>query len=424
MREDGGRNGVEDECAADDGLWESDRGGSDRPAAGAGRRQATLAVRGGLDRSPHGETSEALFLNSGYVYDSPARAEARFKGEEPGFVYSRYGNPTVRTFETRLAALEGAEACRATASGMSAVWTALVCQLRQGDHVVAAEALFGSCQYILTELLPRFGIETSFVRGDDIAAWSAAVRPNTKVFFLETPSNPQLELIDLQAVAAVARDCGARLVVDNVFATPILQKPLQLGAHVVVYSTTKHIDGQGRVLGGAILSDEAFCDGELRNFLRHTGPTLSAFNAWVLLKGLETLPLRVREQTRAATALARRLENHPALTRLIYPGLASHPQHALARRQMQGGGTVLALDFTGGKDAAFRFLERLEVADISNNLGDSKTLATHPATTTHQRLTADQRTAVGITEGLVRVSVGLEDVDDLAADLGAALDAA
>lgn len=426
MRNTEDRTDVDADCG--DGLWKATAAAAGTEAAAerglATRGLATLAVRAGLDRSPHGETAEALFLNSGYVYDDAARAEARFRGEEPGFVYSRYGNPTVRTFEARLAALEGAEACRATASGMSAVWNALICQLRAGDHIVAAEALFGSCQYILAELLPRFGITTSFVRGADLDAWAAAVRPETKLFFLETPSNPQLELIDLAAVAEIAHAHGATLVVDNVFATPILQKPMALGADVVVYSATKHIDGQGRVLGGAILASEAFCDGALRDFLRHTGPTLSAFNAWVLLKGLETLPLRVREQTRSAATLARRFEGHPALNRLVYPGLASHPGHDLARRQMAGGGTLLAFDFKGGKEAAFRFLNRLEIADISNNLGDAKTLATHPATTTHQRLPAEVRAAVGIGDGLVRVSIGLEDVEDLAADLAAALDAA
>lgn len=383
----------------------------------------TRLVRGGTARSQFGETSEALFLNSGFVYDSAEAAEARFKGEEPGFVYSRYGNPTVATFEERLALLEGAESCRATGSGMAAVFAALMSTVKAGDHVVAARALFGSCQYIIDDLLPRYGVTSTLVDGPDIDAWAQAVRPETKALFLESPANPTLELIDIAAVAAIARDAGAKLIVDNVFATPLLQSPLELGADVVVYSATKHIDGQGRVLGGAVLSTHEFCEGDLKQFLRHTGPSLSPFNAWVLLKGLETVSLRVRQQTENAQRIAEALDGHPRLARVRYPWLDSHPQAALARRQMRGGGTIVTLDLAGdGKAAAFRFLNALEIVDISNNLGDSKSLITHPATTTHQRLSPEARAAIDINDGLVRLSVGLEDAEDLIEDLSRALD--
>ena len=427
MRDTEDRTDVDADCG--DGLWKATAAAAGTEAAAerglATRGLATLAVRAGLDRSPHGETAEALFLNSGYVYDDAARAEARFRGEEPGFVYSRYGNPTVRTFEARLAALEGAEACRATASGMSAVWNVLICQLRAGDHVVAAEALFGSCQYILAELLPRFGITTSFVRGADLDAWAAAVRPETKLFFLETPSNPQLELIDLAAVAEIAHAHGATLVVDNVFATPVLQKPLTLGADIVMYSTTKHVDGQGRCMGGALLTnDQEYYEDHLVPWMRHTGPAMSPFNAWTMLKGLETIDLRVRQHCANARAIAEFLEDQPGIVKVLYPGLKSHPQHDLAMKQMSDGSTMLSFELPGGKEAAFKFLNALHIIDISNNLGDTKTLTTHPATTTHQRLAPEEREALGIGDGLIRLSVGLEDAEDLKEDLMRGLAAA
>ncbi len=380
-------------------------------------RERTRLVRGGTRRSAFGETSEAIFLNSGFVYDSPETAAARFQGEDEGFIYSRYGNPTVAMFERRLALLEGAEACFATATGMAAVNTALMSLLRAGDHVVSSRALFGSCQYIIAELLPRYGIATSFVDGPDEAAWRAALRPETKAFFLETPANPTTELIDIAAVARIAHEAGARLIVDNVFATPILQRCLPLGADIVVYSATKHIDGQGRCLGGAILGSAAYHKDELTPFMRHTGPSLSPFNAWVMLKGLETLDLRVERMSANALDIARRLESHGAVERVLYPSLESHPQHELALRQMSNGGSILALDLPGGRAAAFRFLDALEMIDISNNLGDAKSLITHPATTTHQRFKPEERAAIGIGEGLLRLSVGLEDVEDIADDL-------
>ena len=380
-------------------------------------RMRTRLVRGGARRSQFGETSEALFLNSGFVYDSPETAAARFKGEDDGFIYSRYGNPTVAMFERRLALLEGAEACFATATGMAAVNTALMSLLRAGDHVVSSRALFGSCHYIINELLPRYGIATSFVDGPDEAAWRAALRPETKVFFLETPANPTTELIDIAAVAGIAHGAGARLVVDNALASPILQRCLPLGADIVVYSATKHIDGQGRCLGGAILGSAAYCKDELMPFMRHTGPSLSPFNAWVMLKGLETLDLRVERMAANTLLIAQRLEAHDTVDRVLHPGLESHPQHELARRQMSHGGSIVAFDLPGGQAAAFSFLNALEMIDISNNLGDAKTLITHPATTTHQRLKPEERAAVGIGDGMLRLSVGLEDVEDVADDL-------
>lgn len=387
-------------------------------------RPATELVHGGALRSQFAETSEAMFLTQGFVYRQAEAAEARFKGEDPGFVYSRYANPTVAMFEERMCRLEGAEAARATASGMAAVTAALLCDLNAGDHVVASRALFGSCQYILAEFLPRLGIASTLVDGTDLAAWRAAVRPQTRAFFLESPSNPTLELIDIEAVAAMARGAGARLVVDNVFATPLHQKPLELGAHTVVYSATKHIDGQGRCLGGVVLSDAEWVEAKLAPYLKHTGPSLSPFNAWVLLKALETLPLRVERQATSAALIADRLAAHPAVTRLFYPGRSDHPQAALARRQMSGGGTMVAFEVAGGKAGAFAVCNALDVVLISNNLGDAKSLVTHPATTTHQRLTEAERAALGIGDGLLRLSVGLEDPLDLIEDLVGALDRA
>lgn len=384
----------------------------------------TRLVRGGLKRSNYGETSEAIYMTSGFAYETAAVAEARFSGEDPGYVYSRYRNPTLDAFESRMALLEGAEACHGTASGMAAVFAALMAHLKAGDHVVAARALFGSCFYILTTLLPRYGIESTLVDGADLAAWQAAVRPNTRAFFLETPANPTLALIDVKAVADIAHAARAKLFIDNVFATPLLQKPLELGADVVVYSATKHIDGQGRCLGGAVLADAAFCTDQLQPFLRHTGPALSPFNAWILVKGLETLSLRVERSTQSALAIAQFLEGTGAVERVFYPYLPSHPQYELAKRQMKAGGTLVTFALKGGRDAAFAFMDALKVVDISNNLGDSRSLITHPMTTTHRAISEDDRRAMGITEGLVRLSVGLESLADLRADLEGALKAA
>jgi len=386
--------------------------------------QQTRAIRTGLARTGFHETAEALFMTSGYVYDSAQEAEESFDGTRDRMVYSRFRNPTVAAFEDRLAAIEGAEACRATASGMAAVHASLLCQLKAGDRLVASRSLFGSSQWIIDELLPRFGIEREFVDCGDLPGWERALSRPTACVLIETPSNPTLEIIDVPAVAELTHRAGGRLVVDNVFATPILQSPLELGADVVVYSATKHIDGQGRCLGGAILGDAAFCNDVLGPYLRHTGPAMSPFNAWLLLKGLETLDLRVARQSSNALALAQLLDSHPAVARALYPALASHPQHDLAMRQMRGGGTMIALELKGGKAAAYRLLDALNLIDISNNLGDAKSLITHPWTTTHQRLTAEDKLAMGIGEGMLRLSVGLEDVVDLTADLGAALDAA
>jgi len=384
-------------------------------------RARTSAVHGGTLRTPFGETSEALFLTSGYVYDSMEAAERRFKNEEPGFVYSRFSNPTVRMLEERMAQLEGADDARATATGMAAVTAAMLCQLKAGDHVLSSRALFGSCRYIVEDLLPRFGVTSTLIDGRDLDAWKAAVRPNTKVFFLESPSNPTLEVIDIRAVAKIAHEAGARLVIDNVFATPVLQRPLELGADIVVYSATKHIDGQRRCLGGVILADQAFIDDYLANFLRQTGPSISPFNAWIMLKSLETMDLRMREHVRNAQRVATFLEGHPKIERVYYPGLKSHPQHELAMRQMSEGGNMIAFEVKGGKAAAFRFANALQVTKISNNLGDAKSLITHPATTTHQRLTPEARAELGIGEGMLRLSVGLEDADDLVEDMERAL---
>jgi O-succinylhomoserine sulfhydrylase len=384
---------------------------------------ATLLVRGGATRSGYEETCEALYLTSGFVYGSAAEAEAAFKNDGSRYVYSRYRNPTVTMFEERLRLLEGAEACRATASGMAAVFAALLCKVRAGSKVVASRALFGSCYYIVNDLLPRYGVETVLVDGTDLSQWETALAGGATLSFCESPSNPAMEIIDLAEVARLTHRAGGLFVVDNVFATPLLQGPLALGADVVVYSATKHIDGQGRSLGGAILASEKFIKEDLGQFYRHTGPSLSPFNAWLLLKGLETLELRVERQCRTAEALARFLEAHPKVTRVVYPGLESHPQYELAKRQMKQGGSVVAFDVAGDKDGCFRFLDSLRLVDISNNLGDSKSLVTHPATTTHSRLKPEERAALGIGDGLVRLSAGLEAEADLLTDLSRALEA-
>ncbi|MBO0345444.1 O-succinylhomoserine sulfhydrylase [Roseibium sp. CAU 1637] len=386
-------------------------------------RPATQLVHGGTTRSQFGETSETLYLTQGFVYDTAEFAERRFNGEEPGFVYSRYANPTVAMFEDRIKMLEGAEAARATASGMAAVNLALMAAVKAGDHVVAAKALFGSCRYIVETLLPRFGVESTLVDGTDIDQWKAAVRPNTKALFLESPTNPTLEVIDISAVADIAHSVGARLIVDNVFATPMFQSPLSLGADVVVYSATKHIDGQGRCLGGVVLSDEKWITEEVMPFVKHTGPHMSPFSAWVLLKGLETLPLRVAQQTANAAKIADYLAEQSAVSRLVYPGRADHPQADLIKRQMTGGSTMVAFEIDGGKEAAFRFLNALEIIRISNNLGDAKSLITHPATTTHQSIGEDARAELDISGGLLRMSIGLEDAQDLIDDIEKALKA-
>ncbi len=385
--------------------------------------EATKLVRGGTNRSEHGETSEAMFLNSGFVYPDAETAERRFAGEDQGYVYARYGNPTVTMFEDRLRLLEGAEACYGTASGMAAVFGAIACQVKAGDHLVSSRALFGSCFQIVTNILPRFGIKTTLVDGRDLTAWREAITRETKCVFLETPSNPMLEVIDIAAVCDIAKKAGATVIVDNVFATPILQKPLELGADVVVYSGTKHMDGQGRVLGGAIVSSKRFKEELLKPLLRHTGPSLSPFNAWVLLKGLETLKLRVHEQSRSAERIARALRSLKGVKRVIYPHLDDHPQVELCRKQMKTGGTMATFEVDGGKERAFNVLKRLEIIDISNNLGDVKSLMTHPASTTHRNIGPDARAMMGITNGMLRLSVGLEEVDDLLADLSQALGA-
>ncbi len=382
----------------------------------------TKLVHAGTRRSQYGEVSEAIFLTQGFVYDTAEAAEARFVelGDDE-YIYARYGNPTVRMFEERIAALEGAEDAFATASGMAAVNGALFCQLKAGDHVVSAKALFGSCLYILEDVLPKFGVEVTFVDGSDLDAWRAAMRPNTKVTFVEAISNPTLEVVDISGIAEISHTVGATLVVDNVFATPIFQRSLELGADVIVYSATKHIDGQGRCLGGVVLGTEDFIRSKLETYMKHTGGALSPFNAWVMLKSLETMDLRVRAQADTALKLAKAVEGHAALRRTIYPGLESHPDFALAARQMEKGGTVVSLDLKGGKDAAFAFLNALEIVIISNNLGDSKSIVTHPATTTHQRLSDEQLADLGISAGLVRLSIGLEDEGDLINDVISAL---
>ncbi|MCB5177610.1 O-succinylhomoserine sulfhydrylase [Microvirga lenta] len=381
----------------------------------------TRLVHDGQERSSFGETSEALFLTQGFIYETAESAERRFLNEEPGYSYTRFSNPTVAMFEQRMASLEGAEAAAATATGMAAVTAAMVGQLQAGDHVVAARALFGSCRWAVEDLLPRFGVACTLVDGPDLGRWRAAVRPETKAFLLETPSNPSLEIIDIAGVADIAHAAGATLTVDNVFATPLWQKPLELGADCVVYSATKHIDGQGRCLGGVILGSAEFIETKVQQFLRMTGPTLSPFNAWVLLKGLETLSLRVERQTATAGFLADALHDHPKLERLTYPGRPDHPQAELIKRQMRGGSTMIALDVQGGKAGAFRFMNELRLIRISNNLGDAKSLVTHPATTTHQRFTPELRAEMGISDGLVRLSIGLEHGEDLLEDLNQAL---
>ena len=388
-----------------------------------GWRPDTFAVRGGLDRSGFEETSEALYLTSGYVYSSAAEAEAAFRGESEHYMYSRFSNPTVTAFGERLRLVEGAEACFPTASGMAAVFNALLALVRAGDRVVAARSLFGSCFAILDDILPRYGVVTEFVDGHDLDQWEKALATPARAVFFESPSNPMQELVDVRAVCDLAHAAGATVIVDNVFATPVLQRPLDLGADVVVYSATKHIDGQGRTLGGAILGPAELIEGEVKTLMRNTGPSLSPFNAWVLTKGLETLRMRVLHSTAAAGRIARRLEEHPKVHRVLYPWLESHPQHALATSQMSGGGTVVTFEVDGGKEGAFAVLDRLQVVDISNNLGDTKSLVTHPATTTHHRMGPEGRARVGITDGLVRLSVGLEDADDLLEDLDQALSA-
>lgn len=385
-------------------------------------RAATQLVRGGTSRSPFEETSEAIFMTSGYVYPSAEEAELAFKGDKKRYIYSRYANPTLAMFEQRLALLEGTEYCVATASGMSAVFAAIASQLTAGDRIVASRALFGSCLYIIADLMPKYGIKTEFVDGTDYAAWDRALSKPANLVFMETPSNPCLEIIDIRKVSEMAHAAGAKVVVDNVFATPILQRPINLGADIVVYSATKHIDGQGRTLGGAILTnDQAFIDDHLTPWMRHTGPALSPFNAWVLLKGLETLPVRVRQHCDNALKVAQFLEAHPKIERAIYPGLPSHPQYELAAKQMDSGSSLVAFEVKGGKQGSFATLNALQIIDISNNLGDTKSLITHPATTTHQRLSDEEKAHLGITQGLVRLSVGLEDADDLIEDLDRAL---
>jgi len=384
-------------------------------------RPATLLVQGGIERSPFGETAEALYLTSGFVYDDAEQAEATFKGTVDHYQYSRFGNPTVAMLERRLALIEGAEACCATATGMAAVNAALFAPLKAGDRVVASRALFGACHWIVSTLLPRFGIESVFVDGADLAQWRAALARPAALVLLESPSNPMLEIVDLRAVAELAHAAGAIVVVDNVFATPLLQKPLQLGADVVVYSCTKHIDGQGRAMGGAVLGTKKWIEEVLQPFVRNTGPALSPFNAWLLLKGMETLALRVEAGCRNAAALADFLAAQPGVARVWYPTRADHPQRALAMAQASAGGTVVTFEIAGGKDAAFRVLNALRLVRVSNNLGDSKSLATHPATTTHMKIGVEERARLGITDGVVRLSVGLEDVEDLKEDLGQAL---
>jgi len=384
----------------------------------------TIAVRGGLSRSGFDETAEAMYLTSGFVYESAEQAEAAFKDEVEHYIYSRYSNPTVTMFEERLRRLEGAEACYSAASGMAAVWLALAALCGQGDRLVASRALFGSCFVIVDEILPRFGVETVLVDGSDLDQWREALSVPTTAVFFETPSNPMMELVDIGAVSALAHAAGAKVVVDNVFGTPVFSRPLEHGADIVVYSATKHIDGQGRTLGGAVLGPADFVHGPVKNLVRHTGPSLSPFNAWVLTKGLETMRLRVERMHESALGIAAALEGRAGVRRVLHPWLDSHPQHELARRQMTGGGTVLTLELDGDKEAAFRFMNALTLIDISNNLGDAKSLTTHPATTTHRRLSPEDRAKVGIVDGTVRISVGLEDPADLRADIEQALAAA
>ncbi|MBB3172580.1 O-succinylhomoserine sulfhydrylase [Endobacter medicaginis] len=391
------------------------------PAPKTPHRLATRLLHAGVERTPYGETSEAMFLTSGFVYDDAAQAEATFLGQVEHYQYSRFGNPTVAALEARLAAIEGAEAARATATGMAAVSAAILAHVKAGDRVVASRAIFGSCHWIISTLLPRYGVETVFVDGADLDQWRTALAQPTALVLLESPSNPMLEIVDLRAVSALAHAAGALVVVDNVFATPLLQKPLELGADVVVYSCTKHIDGQGRVLGGAVLGSKAWIEETLQPFIRNTGPAMSPFNAWVLLKGLETLHLRVDAMSRNAARVADFLAAQPGISRVWYPTRDDHPQKALNDSQMQGGGTMVTFEVEGGKAGAFALLDALRLVSISNNLGDSRSLATHPATTTHMRIGPDERTRLGITDGVIRLSVGLEDADDLCDDLAAGL---
>ncbi|CAN7152589.1 O-succinylhomoserine sulfhydrylase [Rhizobium sp. LjRoot258] len=384
-------------------------------------RPATQLVHGGSLRSQYGETSEAIYLTQGFVYESAEAAEARFKGETEGYIYARYGSPTNDMFEKRMCALEGAEEARATASGMAAVTAAILCQVKAGDHIVAARALFGSCRWVVETLAPKYGIECTLVDGRHLENWEKAIRPNTKVFFLESPTNPTLEVIDIAGVAKLANQIGAKVVVDNVFATPIFQKPLELGAHIVVYSATKHIDGQGRSLGGVILSDTEWVKENLQDYYRHTGPAMSPFTAWTLLKGLETLPLRVKQQTENASKIADFLADQPKVAKVIYPGRKDHPQADIVAKQMKGGSTLVAIELKGGKEAAFALQNALDIVKISNNLGDAKSLITHPATTTHKNLTDEARAELGISGGTVRLSAGIEDTDDLIEDFAQAL---
>ena len=384
-------------------------------------RLKTKLVRGGTERTEFGETSEAIIATSGFRYDAAEIAAARFAGEAEGYTYSRLSNPTVAMFENRMALIEGTAVAKATATGMAAVNASLMSQLRAGDKVVASKALFGSCRYILEEIIPRFGIDVELVTGSDNDAWIRALTPGTKAVFVETPSNPTLEIVDLRHVCNAAHAVGARVIVDNVFATPLLQRPFEFGADIVVYSGTKHIDGQGRVMGGCILCDEEFFEDHLNQFLRHTGPTLSPFNAWVLLKGLETLELRVTRMCENAASIANFMANDGGLERVLYPGRSDHPQHKLAMAQMAAGGSLITFDVPGGREEAFRFLDALKIVDISNNLGDAKSLATHPASTTHRSLTEEARIELGITEATLRLSVGLEDVEDLSEDVSQAI---
>lgn len=384
-------------------------------------RPATQLVHGGTLRSPYGETSEAIYLTQGFVYENSEAAEARFKGETDGFIYARYASPTNDMFEKRMCLLEGAEDARALASGMAAVTAAIMCQLRAGDHIVAARALFGSCRWVVETLAPKYGIECTLIDGRDLGNWEKAIQPNTRLFFLESPTNPTLEVVDIAGVAKLANQIGAKVVVDNVFATPLFQKPLELGAHIVVYSATKHIDGQGRCLGGVILSDKKWIEEELQDYFRHTGPAMSPFNAWTLLKGIETLPLRVKQQTANAGKIAEFLADSGKVAKVIYPGRADHPQADIIARQMSGGSTLVAFELKGGKEAAFKLQNALEIVKISNNLGDAKSLITHPGTTTHKNLTDEARAELGISGGTLRLSCGIEDTDDLLEDLAKGL---
>ncbi len=384
-------------------------------------KRETNLVRGGLQRSQFKETSEALFLNSGFVYDSAEDAEAIFKGEQTGYQYSRYANPTVEMFEQRLALLDKSEACFATASGMSAVFGSMMCQLRAGDHIVSASALFGSCRYIIKEILPRFGIEVSFVNGKDLKSWEKNIKKNTKLFFFETPSNPCLELIDIEKVCELAKSKKILTIIDNIFASPVLQSPKDFGADIIVYSGTKHIDGQGRVMGGAILTSSKFKEETLKPFLRHTGPCISPFNAWVLLKSLETIDLRVNKQSDQALEIAKMLESHSNVEKVNYPFLNSFNQFDLAQKQMRKGSNMISFTIKGTKENAYNVINQLKLFDISNNLGDTKSLVTHPATTTHRILPEDERLSLGITNKLIRLSIGLENIEDIKNDLDLAL---